>query len=146
MPVEACSALLESFSHAIAQEAFHGGLQCPTFATRSYVHWTSQSWIVCLFHLFRSIFGKISRSPGQAIRFLTFVETGMASMTTAFEDGSEVEVGMFGYESVIGVSALMGSLQSLNRVYTQIAGYGYQCPVANASAEFERSGASLRAG
>lgn len=64
----------------------------------------------------------------------------MASMTTAFQDGSEVEVGMFGYESVIGVSAMMGSLQSLNRVYTQIAGYGYRCPVANASAEFEQVG------
>lgn len=88
------------------------------------------------FHLRQNI-----EVPGQAIRFLTFVETGMASMTTAFEDGSEVEVGMFGYESVIGVSALMGSLQSLNRVYTHITGYGYRCPVANASAEFERSGA-----
>ncbi len=77
--------------------------------------------------------------PGQPIRGLAFLETGMASMTTAFEDGSEVEVGTFGFESVIGISALMGSLQSLNRVYTQIAGYGYHCPVANASAEFERS-------
>lgn len=78
--------------------------------------------------------------PGEAIRFLTFVETGMASMTTGFRDGSEVEVGMFGFESVIGVSALMGSLQSLNRVYTQIPGHGYRCSISNASAEFERGG------
>jgi hypothetical protein len=45
----------------------------------------------------------------------------MASMTTMFPGGPEVEVGMFGYESVIGVSALMGTVQSLNHVYTQIA-------------------------
>ena len=33
-------------------------------------------------------------------------------MTTIFPDGAEVEVGMFGYESVIGVSALTGTIQS----------------------------------
>ena len=49
----------------------------------------------------------------------------MASMTTTFKNGAQVEVGMFGYESIIGVSALMGTKRSLNRVYTQIAGHGY---------------------
>ena len=47
--------------------------------------------------------------PGKPIKHLPFLEEGMASMTTTFKNGSEVEVGMFGYESVIGVSALMGS-------------------------------------
>src|SRR5580698_8393851 len=65
--------------------------------------------------------------PGKPIKHLFFLEEGMASMTTTFKDGREVEVGMFGYESVIGVSALMGTKQSLNRVYTQIAGWGYRC-------------------
>ncbi|MDP9049859.1 MAG: cyclic nucleotide-binding domain-containing protein, partial [Acidobacteriota bacterium] len=63
--------------------------------------------------------------PGKPIKHLFFLEEGMASMTTTFKNGREVEVGMFGYESVIGVSALMGTKQSLNRVYTQIAGWGY---------------------
>lgn len=76
--------------------------------------------------------------PGSPIDHLYFVEEGMASMTTTFKDGSQVEVGMFGYESVVGVSALMGTKRSLNRVYTQIAGYGYTCPVETAKAEFER--------
>ena len=53
--------------------------------------------------------------PGRPINNLVFVETGMASMTTTFEDGAQVEIGMFGYESVIGVSALMGSKQTLAR-------------------------------
>ena len=61
--------------------------------------------------------------PGKPIRQLFFLEEGMASMTTTFRSGRQVEVGMFGYESVIGVSALMGTKQSLNRVYTQIAGW-----------------------
>ena len=78
--------------------------------------------------------------PGEPIHFLTFVETGMASMTTLFRDGSEVEVGMFGQESVIGMPALMGSVKNLNRVYTQIAGYGFRCSIARASDEFGRGG------
>jgi CRP-like cAMP-binding protein len=77
---------------------------------------------------------------GNSIEHLYFVEEGMASMTTTFEDGSQVEVGMFGYESVIGVSALMGTKRSLNRVYTQIAGHGYSCHIEAARAEFQRGG------
>jgi CRP-like cAMP-binding protein len=78
--------------------------------------------------------------PGNPIEHLFFVEVGMASMTTTFLNGSQVEVGMFGFESVIGVSALMGTKRSLNRVYTQIAGHGYSCKVDIARQEFERRG------
>ena len=79
-------------------------------------------------------------SPGDPIDHLYFLEEGMASMTTTFKDESQVEVGMFGYESVIGVSALMGTKKSLNRVYTQIAGHGYRCHVEDARREFRLGG------
>jgi CRP-like cAMP-binding protein len=79
-------------------------------------------------------------NPGKLIDHLYFLEEGMASMTTTFKDGSQVEVGMFGYESVIGVSALMGTKKSLNRVYTQIAGHGYSCHVEDARREFRLGG------
>jgi CRP-like cAMP-binding protein len=79
-------------------------------------------------------------NPGKLIDHLYFLEEGMASMTTTFKDGSQVEVGMFGYESVIGVSALMGTKKSLNRVYTQIAGHGYSCQVEDARREFRLGG------
>jgi CRP-like cAMP-binding protein len=79
-------------------------------------------------------------NPGGPIDCLYFLEEGMASMTTTFKDESQVEVGMFGYESVIGVSALMGTKTSLNRVYTQIAGYGYNCRVEDARREFRLGG------
>lgn len=78
--------------------------------------------------------------PGKTIDRLYFVEEGMASMTTTFNDGAQVEVGMFGYESVIGVSALMGTKKSLNRVYTQIAGHGCSCRVEAAKSEFALGG------
>ena len=78
--------------------------------------------------------------PGNKIANLFFVETGMASITNTFQDGSQVEVGMFGYESVIGVSGLMGSKRSLNRVYTQIAGRGYSTLTEIARREFQAGG------
>ena len=66
-----------------------------------------------------------SNIHGRPIEHLFFVEEGMASMTSTFKDGSQVEVGMFGYASAIGVPALMGEKLSLFRVYTQIEGCGY---------------------
>lgn len=78
--------------------------------------------------------------PHRPIKHLYFLETGMASMTSTFADGSQVEVCTFGFESVIGVSALMGAKKSLNRVYTQIAGHGYSCTVESALKEFSLGG------
>ena len=56
-------------------------------------------------------------NPGDPIDRLYFLEEGMASMTTTFKDGSQVEVGMFGYESVIGVSALMEQKEPESRLH-----------------------------
>ncbi len=77
---------------------------------------------------------------GQSIRHLYFLEEGIASMTTAFESGVQVETSMFGFESVIGVSALMGSKHSLNPIFMQLGGHGYTAPIAAARAEFQRNG------
>ncbi|MEO8726309.1 MAG: helix-turn-helix domain-containing protein [Acidobacteriaceae bacterium] len=59
-------------------------------------------------------------------------------MTTTFANGSQVEVGMFGYESVMGASALMGTKRSLNKVYMQLEGHGFSCRREVAEREFER--------
>ncbi len=82
--------------------------------------------------------------PESLIEYVYFLESGMASMTITFRSGSQVEVGMFGYNSVVGVSALMGSKRSLNRVYTQIAGNGYASPVEAARKEFALGGTFQR--
>ncbi len=77
-------------------------------------------------------------APGQTIDNLFFLESGIGSMTATFQDGSQVEVGMFGYESVMGASALIGTLRSLNRVYMQMDGHGYACRASVAKREFHR--------
>ncbi len=78
--------------------------------------------------------------PGEPIRHIFFVEEGIGSMTTIFRDGFEVEVSMFGYESAIGISALMGVKHSLNRVFMQLTGHGFRCSLKAAKEEFERHG------
>jgi CRP-like cAMP-binding protein len=76
--------------------------------------------------------------PGEPIRHLIFIEDGIGSMTTTFRDGFQVEVGMFGLESVMGASGLVGTRRSLNKVYMQMAGHGYSCTIAAAVTEFSR--------
>ena len=66
---------------------------------------------------------------GKTIDHLFFLEEGIGSMTTCFENGAQVETSMFGYESVVGVSALMGTKHSLNSIFMQSAGFGYLSPV-----------------
>lgn len=76
--------------------------------------------------------------PGSSIDNLFFIEEGVGSMTVTLRDGSQVETGMFGFESVVGVSALMGVRRSLNRVYMQVAGWGYASAMERACKEFDR--------
>jgi CRP-like cAMP-binding protein len=77
-------------------------------------------------------------SPGQAIKNLYFIESGVGSMTTTFKNGHEVEVGLLGFESAIGVSAFMGTKRSMNDTYMQIAGTGYVTDLETASKEYRR--------
>jgi CRP-like cAMP-binding protein len=78
------------------------------------------------------------QNPGEEISHIYFVEEGIGSMTTVFRDGGQVEVGMFGYESMVGVSALMGAKRSLSHIFMQLGGHGYSCSVETAKAEFSR--------
>lgn len=78
--------------------------------------------------------------PGKSIDHIFFIEEGIGSMTTCFENGSQIETSMFGYESAVGVSALMGVKQSLNSIFMQLSGHGYASPIQAARAEFRRGG------
>jgi CRP-like cAMP-binding protein len=82
--------------------------------------------------------GREIENPGESINNLFFIEDGIGSMTNTFSDGFQVEVAMFGVESVMGASALIGTRRSLNKVYMQMAGYGFSCTAASAIREFSR--------
>ncbi len=79
-------------------------------------------------------------SPGRPVRNIFFLESGIASVTTLFKDGFEVEAGMYGRDSLSGISAFMGTRESLNASYMQIAGHGFMCDVEHAATEFQRAG------
>lgn len=76
--------------------------------------------------------------PDTEVEQVIFLEDGIASMTATFLDGSQVEIGVLGYESVLCASALLGTHRSLNRVYMQIAGRGFTTSRARARTEFAR--------
>jgi hypothetical protein len=84
--------------------------------------------------------GQEIENPGQSIDNVIFIEEGIGSMTTTFEDSFQVEVGLFGYESVMGGSALIGTKLSLNKVYMQMGGHGFSCRTESAVAEYSRFG------
>jgi CRP-like cAMP-binding protein len=132
------------------------------YSTRKEIHarngirYLSKFKNTLLQHLDEDIIERLSLEPvtfetrheieyrGRPIEHLFFVEEGMASMTTTFRDGSQVEVGMFGYASVIGAAALMGTKLSLYRVYTQIEGCGFSCTIEAARAEFRRAACNAK--
>jgi len=82
--------------------------------------------------------GRQIENPGEPINNLFFIEDGIGSMTSTFRDGFQVEVSMYGVESVMGASALIGTRRSLNKVCMQMTGYGYSCTTASAIREFSR--------
>ncbi len=92
---------------------------------------------LCLRHVTLEVKHEIE-FPGNTIDNILFIEDGIGSMTASFKDGSQVEVCVFGFESAMGISALMGTRRSLNRVYMQMEGRGYASAVADARREFER--------
>ena len=81
----------------------------------------------------------VIETPGSVIKNLYFIEEGLGSMTTMFKDGFQVEVSLFGNESVIGTSALIGTKRSLNNIYMQVPGHGFVCTIDAAAREFRVS-------
>jgi CRP-like cAMP-binding protein len=82
----------------------------------------------------------VIEKPGDELHNLYFIESGLGSMTTVFKDGHQVEVGLFGFEAVLGVSAFMGTKRSLNSIFTQVAGSGYLSPLKVAEREYRLYG------
>lgn len=79
-------------------------------------------------------------SASGPVDHLYFLEEGIASMTNVFKNGNEVEVGTFGFDSVVGISALMGIKLSPTRAFLQLAGHGFVAPISAAKAEFTTHG------
>ncbi|HZD30662.1 MAG TPA: Crp/Fnr family transcriptional regulator [Candidatus Angelobacter sp.] len=69
-----------------------------------------------------------------------FLEEGMASVVVVLEGGNTVEVGVVGFEGVVGIPILLGTGGTPGRTFMQIAGAGYRVNAKQLRDEFERPG------
>jgi CRP-like cAMP-binding protein len=83
--------------------------------------------------------------PGDPIDFLYFPETSMASAMGLTPEGGTAEIGLTGFEGVVGASRLLGVPTQPNLINIQMAGTGAMLPAEFAEEEFARGGVFQRA-
>jgi CRP-like cAMP-binding protein len=78
---------------------------------------------------------------GEDSSCVLFLESGIASLTVLFRDGSQVEAGIIGSESLIGIDSLLGHRHKAHGTFMRLAGTGFSCRMEEAREEFARFGA-----
>jgi CRP-like cAMP-binding protein len=78
--------------------------------------------------------------PGQDITYGYFLETGLASVVVAMQDGNMVETGIIGNEGLVGIPLLLGTKTMPTRTFMQIPGHGFKIKAQRLTEEYERSG------
>jgi CRP-like cAMP-binding protein len=76
---------------------------------------------------------------GALLEHVYFVEKGVASVLTVMEDGLMIEVGMVGFDGIVGVAALLGAQFSAQHVIVQIPGTALKMPVSLCQEAFRQS-------
>jgi len=79
-------------------------------------------------------------NPGEEIVYAYFLESGLASVVVAMENGNTVETGITGNEGIVGFPVLLGTKSMPTRTFMQIPGDGYRIKAQHLSDEFERPG------
>ena len=94
--------------------------------------------------LVRNQLADVLLHPGDPIEYLYFPETAMASAMGSTEDGGTAEIGLIGFEGVVGVSRLLGTHAQPNEINIQMPGHGALLPADVAEDEFARGGTFQR--
>jgi len=68
----------------------------------------------------------VLNEAGAPIRYVYFMNNGLASVLNVMEDGKSVEVGLMGKEGFVGLPLVVGFNSSPSRVIVQIAGSAYR--------------------
>ena len=74
--------------------------------------------------------GEIVQRAGEAIASVYFIESGFISALTTLSDGQPLEVGLIGFEGVVGGSIVLGATHSHSEMMCQAAGAAYRIPAA----------------
>ncbi len=77
------------------------------------------------------------------IMFVTFIETGVASLVNTMRNSDAAEVGTIGNEGMVGLPRIFGDHRAPTSVYVQVAGNGVRMKAEVFEEEMERS-VSLR--
>jgi CRP-like cAMP-binding protein len=64
--------------------------------------------------------------PGKTVDYVHFLEDGVCSTVATMGSGTTVEVGMTGRDGFVGLPVVLGTGNSPNRSFMQIAGYGFR--------------------
>jgi CRP-like cAMP-binding protein len=83
--------------------------------------------------------------PHRPFDYVYFPETGVASILTVLQDGTETEVATAGYEGFVGLPAFFGAETTSGRAFWQIPGKAYRLKVDAFRAETKRGGALAEA-
>jgi CRP-like cAMP-binding protein len=68
--------------------------------------------------------------PDEPIRYVYFLDQGVASMLALLEGGGSVEVGMIGRDGMVGIHVLLGVETVTQECVVQIPGAGWRMEVA----------------
>jgi CRP-like cAMP-binding protein len=85
--------------------------------------------------------GRILYKAGDVIDYVYFPSNSMVSLVSQLSDGSNVEVGVTGYEGMVGISAVLGVDASPHEAMVQIPDGGVRMKTAIVRDEFKRGGA-----
>ena len=85
--------------------------------------------------------GEILYESGQTVDRLYFPTGAMVSLVAQMRGGAEVEVGVTGFEGVVGLPALLGADKSSHLNLVQMPGGAVRARVSALKGEFKRGGA-----
>lgn len=85
--------------------------------------------------------GQILYEAGGQMDYVYFPSKATVSLISQLADGSNVEVGIAGYEGMVGVSAVLGADRSPHETMVQIPYGGVRMKVSVLQEEFKRGGA-----
>lgn len=71
-------------------------------------------------------FGQKLQSAGEPIEFVYFPDVGVSSLIANFEDGGRQEVGLAGWDGMVGISVILGTGTAPTDSEVQIPGRGWR--------------------
>ena len=83
--------------------------------------------------------GAIIHAANEPFKHVYFPDDAMISIVALLEDGESIEVGVVGFEGMLGVDVIMGVESSPHASMAQIAGRGHRIKAEILKQEFERN-------